>query len=126
MSSHILVLDDYEDTVSMFKIYLQQKGWIVCSFNDSLETYNYFKYNSGKIGLLLTDIRMPGMSGIELASKCKEVNPHIQIIFLTLFEKTEVEDELRKYDLQDEELLQKPIRLNQLQECVEKHLRMIH
>lgn len=90
-----MVIDDYEDTASMFKISLQQNGWTVREFNDSLETLDYFKSYSGDIGILLTDIRMPRMSGIELASRCKEINPFIQIIFLTLYEKSEVEMNLK-------------------------------
>ncbi|TVP40724.1 hypothetical protein NARC_60111 [Candidatus Nitrosocosmicus arcticus] len=66
------------------------------------------------------------MSGIELASWCKEINTFIRMIFLTLYEKAEVENELKKYNLLDTELLQKPVHLNKLKECIKKHFRMIY
>ena len=35
---------------------------------------------------MVSDIRMPGLSGIQLASKVKEVNPNVKVVLMTAFE----------------------------------------
>ena len=66
--------------------------------------------------LVLTDIRMPEMSGIEFVRKLKNIDNNIKIIFMTAFE-TEIA-ELRK--LSDVEPLKKPIGLETLVSLIKR------
>lgn len=61
---------------------------------DAVETavngqMGYNKFNTGHYDILLTDIRMPIMSGIEMAKKIRAQNKEVQIILLTSYEEFE-------------------------------------
>jgi two-component system, NtrC family, response regulator AtoC len=79
----ILIVDDEENLVALFRRILQKEGYDVqCAFSgeealDKLET-EWFD-------LVITDLRMPGMDGLELLSKGKAVNPAMPFIMLTAF-----------------------------------------
>jgi YesN/AraC family two-component response regulator len=58
----------------------------VDAFTNPEEALQSFKSNSDDFCLVLSDIRMPGLSGIQLAKKVKELNPDIKVILMTAFE----------------------------------------
>lgn len=49
----------------------------------------YNKFNTGHFDIIISDIRMPIMSGIEMAKKIRQQNKDVQIIFLTSYEEFE-------------------------------------
>ena len=63
---------------------------------------------------MLSDIRMPVMSGIQLARKVKEINPNVKVLLMTSFEIRE--DEFSKVfpSLHIDGFVQKPIDMNDL------------
>ncbi|MDP9462862.1 MAG: response regulator, partial [Thermoproteota archaeon] len=71
-SAHfILVVDDELDIVLIFKQALSRQGYTVFGFTDPLLALEHFKVNSADYGLVITDVRMPRMSGFELAANIK-------------------------------------------------------
>lgn len=56
---------------------------VVNSFNNSLKALNYLRNNS--VDVVLTDIYMPGMNGMELAEKLQEVQPEVNVVFISGF-----------------------------------------
>jgi YesN/AraC family two-component response regulator len=48
--------------------------------------HEHFKSREKKYSLVISDVRMPGMSGIQLAKRIKSIDPSIKIILLMAFE----------------------------------------
>jgi CheY-like chemotaxis protein len=83
LNKKILVVDDDVDITSAFKVGLEQNGFTVTAYNDPKLAFLEFK--ADLYDLLLTDIRMPGMSGLELYEKIKQIDNRIRVCFVTAF-----------------------------------------
>ena len=69
----IIVVDDELELASLFKTFLKNQGYNVVSFTDPVLALEYFKETADKHSLIITDLRMPGMCGIDLANKIREI-----------------------------------------------------
>jgi DNA-binding NtrC family response regulator len=119
----ILVVDDHEDIADLVKDQLLKDGYSVHEFYDPLVALDYFKENPKKFSLVITDVRMPSMSGIELVSKIKEIKQDIKAILISAFERDTIDDEINRLDVEIAEIFQKPILLKKLRLCVDKHIK---
>jgi YesN/AraC family two-component response regulator len=61
-------------------------GFNVNAFTNPELALQEFKSNSKEYCLMLSDIRMPVLSGIKLARKVKEINPNVKVVLMTSFE----------------------------------------
>jgi DNA-binding NtrC family response regulator len=82
----LLIVDDDPDIVQVLKMGLLQNGFSVEAFTNPQEALQTFKSDTESYCLVLSDIRMPALSGIQLAKKVKEVNPNVKVILMTAFE----------------------------------------
>jgi signal transduction histidine kinase len=81
MCNQILLVDDEEGICKILSISLQDSGYEVftaCNGEDAMEIF--FKK---KPPIVLTDIKMPGMDGIELLRRIKHENPETEVIMIT-------------------------------------------
>jgi CheY-like chemotaxis protein len=65
---------------------LLKNGFTVEAFTNPEEALQSFKSNAESYCLMLSDMRMPRLSGIQLARKAKEVNPNVKVVLMTAFE----------------------------------------
>ncbi len=84
--ANLLVVDDDSDIAHVLKQGLQKNRFLVSAFTNPEEALQNFQSNSEDYCLMLSDIRMPGISGIKLARKVKEINPNVKVILMTSFE----------------------------------------
>jgi DNA-binding response OmpR family regulator len=84
-SKDILVLDDDFDIVSIIKISLQKRRFNVFAFTDPFLALEHFELNSKEYGLVLSDVRMPGMPGFEFIRRVKEMEPNVKILLMSAF-----------------------------------------
>ena len=63
---------------------MEQYGFKVTTYNDPVLALSEFKI--ALFDLLLVDIRMPGMTGLELYEKIKNIDHKIEVCFITAFE----------------------------------------
>jgi DNA-binding NtrC family response regulator len=84
--ANLLVVDDDSDIAQVLKQGLLINGFLVDVFTNPEEALQNFQSNSEDYCLMLSDIRMPGISGIKLARKIKEINPKVKVILMTSFE----------------------------------------
>ena len=119
----ILIVDDQKDIADLVKILLQKEGYDVHEFYDPFLALEYFKENFKNFALVITDVRMPGMSGIELVSKIKEIEQDIIAILISAFEKDTIENEIKRCNIEIAEIFQKPILLKKLRFCVNTHIK---
>jgi DNA-binding NtrC family response regulator len=82
----LLVVDDDSDIVQVLKMGLLKNRFLVESFTNPEEALQSFKSDAESYCLLLSDMRMPGLSGMQLARKVKEINPKVKVILMTAFE----------------------------------------
>jgi DNA-binding response OmpR family regulator len=108
------VVDDEIELATLFKSFLQNEGYDAISFSDPLVALEYFKETSARHSLIITDMRMPGMCGIELAKKIRQINDKIKIFLMTAFDISDLENNSDFKAACIDRLLQKPIRFSEL------------
>jgi DNA-binding NtrC family response regulator len=113
----VAVIDDETDLAYLFKDALSQiDGVQVFAFTDPLLALEHFQTNHRNYSVVISDYRMPTMTGMELLSKIKDVNPAVTRIMMSAFE---IQDELfNECDCVDK-FLQKPISMVKLIDEVE-------
>jgi two-component system cell cycle response regulator CpdR len=82
-TARILLAEDDNDMRRFLVKALQQAGFSVTSFDNGLSAYDQLRVEPFE--LLLTDIVMPEMDGIELARRATELDPDIRVMFITGF-----------------------------------------
>jgi DNA-binding NtrC family response regulator len=82
----LLVVDDDPDIVQVLQKGLRRNNFLVTPFTNPEEALKTFKSDPGSYCLVLSDIRMPALSGIQLARKVKEINPSVKVVLMTAFE----------------------------------------
>jgi two-component SAPR family response regulator len=78
------------------------------------EALQNFQSNSKDYCLMLSDIRMPGLSGIQLARKVKEINPDIKVVLMTSFDIRDNEFSKVFPSMHVDGFVQKPIGISDL------------
>ena len=77
----ILVIDDEESIRNMLKMVLEADGYVVFTAEDGPHGLEVFKKHSPEIVLL--DVRMPGMDGVEVLRRIRAVEPDAEVIIVT-------------------------------------------
>ena len=77
----ILLVDDEPDVLFAVKLALERGGFIVHGYENPEKALN--EYSPGKYDLLIIDIKMPYMNGLEFGAKIRQSDPHARICFLT-------------------------------------------
>ena len=115
----ILVVDDELDIVSIIEQSLQGLGFRVSAFTDPVVALEYF-YSNFKIccSMVISDIRMPGMSGYEFARKVKGIKPECKIILMSAFDINNVEFPKVLQGVNIDTFLQKPFSMRKLKDLI--------
>lgn len=118
MPLKILLVDDEQDILLIMKKALN--GQDVIGFTDPRAAFNAIKNNPEEYCILISDIRMPGMNGFELAREAKKLSENIKVILLTAFEVhlSELKRVLPSTNIDG--VIQKPFRIAELQAIVSK------
>jgi len=80
---NILIVDDEKNYTMIIGEILQEEGYTSITASSGMEALDFL--NNEIIDLVLTDVKMPGMSGIQLLEKIKELNPDIPVIIMTAY-----------------------------------------
>lgn len=114
----ILLAEDDESMRSFLERALMRAGYEVVSFNNGVEAFDRLKEEP--FSLLLTDIVMPQMDGIELARRASEIDPELKIMFITGFAAVTLNNASEAPN--DARVLSKPFHLKDLVDEVERLL----
>src|SRR5499427_7861754 len=117
MAKIILAEDDGDMRRFLVKA-LQNAGYDVISFDNGLSAYQ--RLREEPFELLLTDIVMPEMDGIELARRASELDPDIKIMFITGFAAVALNSDTTA--AKNAKVLSKPVHLRELVSEVQKML----
>jgi CheY-like chemotaxis protein len=80
-SLSILIVEDERDVLEMLEEVFAGEGHTVTTARDGNEGLDRFQRRH--FDIVLTDLNMPGMSGLEMASRMKKITPSIPVILLT-------------------------------------------
>ena len=112
----ILLAEDDEDMRKFLERALQKAGHDVTAFGEGMSAFECVKEDA--FDLLLTDIVMPEMDGIELARRAADLDPELKIMFITGFAAVALnpDNEAPK----DAKILSKPFHLRELVQEVDR------
>jgi DNA-binding response OmpR family regulator len=116
----IIIVDDEPELASLFENYFEAGGMDAVSFTNPLLAFEYFKDNLQKFSVVITDLRMPGMCGLELASKMRTLDDSVKIFLITAFETDDIEHSKIYQSAKIDRIFQKPIKLSILKKIIEE------
>ena len=114
----ILLAEDDDSMRGFLTRALERAGYDVIAYDNGAEAFARLKEEP--FTLLLTDIVMPRMDGIELARRASELDPDLKIMFITGFAAVTLNNEVQAP--KDARVLSKPFHLKDLVREVEKLL----
>ena len=112
----VLVVDDEEIIEEYIQAVLHKHGYESRSFTDPVKALDFFREHPEEIDLIVTDIRMPAIDGLELAQNAAKIKPDIPIIFVSSDEGKL--DEARSMST-TRACFMKPVSRSELTACVE-------
>ena len=117
--TRILVIDDDEDILNLFSDFLKKEGYGVTSFLDPLKALEEIHRRPQRYSIIITDVRMPGISGIELIRRIRKINHDIKVIIISAFELNGEDLRNIRYD----NFIEKPVHMQYLAQTIEKILK---
>lgn len=118
---NVLVIDDEKHLLEVIKLGLEEDGYIVDGFYDPVKAVE--RFDEKDYDAVISDIRMPGMSGIEVLKYCKEQNPKVVVILITAYSSVESAIESMKAGASD--YITKPFRMAELLLRLGEALKMV-
>jgi CheY-like chemotaxis protein len=120
----VLLIDDDETVGQTIKTMLTVSGYEVVLVDNGIDALQNF--DSNKIGLVISDLFMPGMSGWEVIAELRKKSPTVPIFIFTGYMDELIYDHRdRVKELGINEILLKPIRMKQLVEKVAPYLNAV-
>ncbi|MBS3758286.1 MAG: sigma-54-dependent Fis family transcriptional regulator [Desulfobacterales bacterium] len=117
MADQILIVDDEKDMLTLLKRYItHQTDYGVATESDPLKALQRFK--RGSFELVITDLKMPSMDGIDLLREIKKIDPEISVVIITAYATIDTAVEAIKEGAYD--YITKPFRRERILMTVEK------
>jgi DNA-binding NtrC family response regulator len=117
---YILLVDDEKDILDLFTEYLSSNGFNTISFQNPLDALEYFYKNQSNCSLVITDYKMPQMSGIDLIKiREKDTDCKIKTIIISAFIKDNLPYD-KSYFLTVDKILEKPVYLDRLKKVIQE------
>jgi DNA-binding NtrC family response regulator len=119
----VAIVDDELDIVNLFRDALSRiKGLSIFTFTDPQSAFEHIRMNKSKYAVVISDLRMPGINGMDLVHKIKKENPSVRTLLMTAFEVNDnvFEEYVQKKII--DAFLQKPLKLGDLESEVNKQI----
>ncbi len=118
MKGHIVLIDDEVKLLQALKRALEMDGYEVFDFSDPQKGFDFIC--SREVELVISDIRMSGMSGIELLGKIRKIKPDLPCILMTAY--SSVETAVTAIKLGARDYLLKPFELADFKQAIKQAL----
>ncbi|MFO7599531.1 MAG: sigma-54 dependent transcriptional regulator [Candidatus Desulfacyla sp.] len=114
----ILIVDDEKNYLVVLEALLGAEGYEIVTANDAKA--GLATVREADLDLVITDMKMPGMSGMELLEACKKIKPDLPVIMMTAYGTIEMAVEAMRKHAYD--YIQKPFENEQLKLTIKKAL----
>ncbi|HEQ99951.1 MAG TPA: response regulator [candidate division Zixibacteria bacterium] len=114
----ILIVDDDENLLRLLSETLEAIGYTALSANDGLRAIQMVK--SEQIDLVIADISMPEMDGLQLLQQVKEFNQDIPVLLITGVNMNNIKDRVYQYGA--DAFLDKPFRISRIEQLLNRLL----
>ena len=110
----ILIVEDDEETRALLKDTIEDEGYKTASVNNGSEAFR--KLAKESFDLIVTDVRMPGLTGLDILPRIKKLQPDAPIIVITAFGTEEVQR--KALERGANAYLEKPIHFSELRALI--------
>ncbi len=121
----VSIVDDELDITQLYQdaIYGHINGISVVCFNNPVTALEHFIENKKNYALVISDLRMPNLNGLDLLSKIKMINPNVRTILVSAYEVKE-DKVFQKYmkDGTIDLFIEKPIPIDWLRQKVREQV----
>lgn len=76
----VLLVEDEQELRSLFALLLEMEGFTVYQANDGSEGLDLMKAHAGDIRLMITDLNLPKLGGVDLIQRARALNPSVKIV----------------------------------------------
>jgi len=112
----VFVVDDESLIRDMANRMLEMMGCKVCMAEDGLKAVEYYRDHWQDIDVVILDMIMPNMSGVECLHEMRKINPGVKAILTTGYSQESLADKIEQDQIQG--FLQKPFRMKDFSEIV--------
>ena len=121
--NYILLVDDEKDVLDLFSEYLTSNGFNTISFDNPVKALEYFYKNTNNCSVVITDYRMPQMSGLDFINKIrkKDTDCKIKTIMVSAYLKDNIPYD-KSYTMTIDRILEKPVYLDRLKTEIQQLL----
>jgi two-component system, cell cycle sensor histidine kinase and response regulator CckA len=120
MLATILIVEDEAALRELIQQYLRKRNFEVLAAKDGSDGVEVFRQHAKKIQLVISDLAMPGMDGLECMERILAWEPSVRFLFMSGFPEQIVEKHRASFERC--EFLPKPFRLDQLLDRVDRLL----
>lgn len=117
---NVVVIDDEPGILFVLSRLFTKMGWTARTFDDELDAINYLSTTSDRIDVILLDIDLKHMNGIDILKKIKELRTHQPVIMISGRYDPQFVDLLYKQGING--FVQKPFVFAELRESISKVL----
>ncbi len=110
MESSILIVDDDRDVLDLADYFFRDAGFEVHCAENAWQALE--KIRGNRFSMMITDYNMPGMDGLELAEKAREIAPGLRIVMVTGHPSQELSEQAAGAGI--EVVIEKPLQLEGL------------
>ncbi|MDQ3976104.1 MAG: response regulator [Thermoproteota archaeon] len=114
----ILIVDDDRDTLTVTGRSLEHAGFKVHAFEDPLTALRHIQNDCKYCQVLVSDVRMPALTGFQLVRKVRDLRPEMKVIMMTMFEINKPEFEAVFPSTPIDGVIRKPFTPSQLVEKI--------
>lgn len=114
----VMVVDDDEELARLFRELIKGSGYNSVSFSDPVLALEQFRGNPQEYWLVIADLKMPNLNGIDLAKRIRNKSSSVKILLITGFFDDEYLNSNDFKQARISEVLHKPVKLQELLKCV--------
>jgi len=122
----VSIVDDELDITQLYQdaIYGKISGISVVCFNNPITALEHFTDNNEDYALVISDLRMPNLNGLELLKKIKMLNSNVRTILVSAYEVKE-DEVFQKYTKEGiiDLFIEKPITIDRLRQKVREQVK---